>query len=184
MTDYYEVLGVSKNATADEIKKAYRNLAFKYHPDRNAGDSAAEEKFKQINAAYDVLGDEAKRRNYDLGYSDYNAYGSQYSGAEQAQYEQDPFYQWFNQGAGNSRSYGNYNGWNYTYRRRSQKHHTRRDWWSMLLSKAAQTFFGLLFFRYAVYLLPFGFFIWLGVMSNGITGIFTAVRGLVRSYSK
>ena len=55
MTDYYEVLGVSKNATADEIKKAYRNLAFKYHPDRNAGDSAAEEKFKQINLLKIVL---------------------------------------------------------------------------------------------------------------------------------
>ena len=61
--------GVSKNATADEIKKAYRTLAFKYHPDRNQGNAAAEEKFKQISAAYDVLGDEAKRRQYDMGYS-------------------------------------------------------------------------------------------------------------------
>ena len=67
MNDYYQILGVSRNATTDEIKKAYRNLAFKYHPDRNPGDKAAEEKFKQISAAYDVLGDEAKRKNYDLG---------------------------------------------------------------------------------------------------------------------
>ena len=57
MSNYYEILGVTKNATADEIKKAYRTLAFKYHPDRNPGDTAAEEKFKQISAAYDVLGD-------------------------------------------------------------------------------------------------------------------------------
>ena len=67
MNDYYQILGVSRNATTDEIKKAYRNLAFKYHPDRNAGDKAPEEKFKQISAAYDVLGDGAKRKNYDLG---------------------------------------------------------------------------------------------------------------------
>ena len=77
MNNYYEILGVSKNATADEIKKAYRTLAFKYHPDRNPGNAEAEEKFKQISAAYDVLGDEAKRRNYDLGgYSSENAYSN------------------------------------------------------------------------------------------------------------
>lgn len=58
MENYYDILGVNKNATADEIKKAYRNLAFKYHPDRNQGNADAEEKFKKISAAYDVLGDE------------------------------------------------------------------------------------------------------------------------------
>ncbi|MBO7174881.1 MAG: J domain-containing protein, partial [Spirochaetaceae bacterium] len=66
MDDLYAVLGVSKTATADEIKKAYRDAAFRYHPDRNGGDVAAEEKFKQINAAYAVLGDATKRREYDL----------------------------------------------------------------------------------------------------------------------
>ena len=187
MTDYYEVLGVSKTATADEIKKAYRTLAFKYHPDRNAGNAEAEEKFKQISAAYDVLGDETKRRNYDLGYSDsYNTYGSQTSNASYGQYQEDPFYQWFNQAAGSQRTYGNYNGWNYTYQRRprQKRNYSKSDWWKMLFSKAAQTFVTLLFFRYAIYLIPFGLFIWLGVMSNGISGVFTAVRGLVRSYSK
>ena len=66
MSDYYKDLGVEKTATEDEIKKAYRSLAFKYHPDRNPGDKAAEEKFKAINAAYEVLSDSTKRRNYDL----------------------------------------------------------------------------------------------------------------------
>lgn len=63
--DFYNILWVSKNATQDEIKKAYRKLAMKYHPDRNKGDKQAEEKFKEIGQAYDVLWDEQKRKNYD-----------------------------------------------------------------------------------------------------------------------
>ncbi|MBR0100525.1 MAG: DnaJ domain-containing protein, partial [Treponema sp.] len=75
--DYYSILGVQKTATADEIKSAYRKLAFKYHPDKNPGDKAAEEKFKSINAAYEVLGDEAKRRRYDQLGSDSSYTSSQ-----------------------------------------------------------------------------------------------------------
>ena len=63
--DYYEVLGVGKDADAKEIKKAYRKLAMKYHPDKNPGDKDAEEKFKEINEAYEVLSDEEKRSTYD-----------------------------------------------------------------------------------------------------------------------
>ena len=63
--DYYEVLGVSKTATADEIKSAYRKLAMKYHPDRNPGNKEAEEKFKEAAEAYDVLHDAEKRQRYD-----------------------------------------------------------------------------------------------------------------------
>ena len=63
--NYYEVLGVERGASQDDIKKAYRRLAMKYHPDRNPGDKAAEEKFKQIGEAYAVLSDEQKRAAYD-----------------------------------------------------------------------------------------------------------------------
>lgn len=63
--DYYEVLGVSKNASDDEIKKAYRKLAIKYHPDKNPGDKTAEEKFKEATEAYEVLNDKQKRARYD-----------------------------------------------------------------------------------------------------------------------
>ena len=63
--DYYEVLGVDKNADDAAIKKAYRVLAKKYHPDTNAGDPVAEEKLKEVNEAYDVLGDEKKKKLYD-----------------------------------------------------------------------------------------------------------------------
>ncbi len=67
--DFYSTLGVSKNSSDEEIKKSYKKLAFKYHPDRNKGDKKSEEKFKEINEAYQILGDPEKRSQYD-------AYGS------------------------------------------------------------------------------------------------------------
>ena len=63
--DYYKILGLSKSASAEEIKKAYRKMAMKYHPDHTKGDKAAEEKFKQISEAYAVLSDKEKRQQYD-----------------------------------------------------------------------------------------------------------------------
>jgi curved DNA-binding protein len=74
--DYYSILGVNKNATDDDIKKAYRKLAQKFHPDKNKGDKTAEEKFKDISEAYEVLKDADKRRKYDNLGSSWNRYRS------------------------------------------------------------------------------------------------------------
>src|SRR5260370_7600206 len=73
--DYYKILGVSKNATDKDIRKAYRKLARQYHPDVNPGDNAAEDKFKEINEANEVLSDPEKRKKYDELSSYYQQYG-------------------------------------------------------------------------------------------------------------
>ena len=80
--DYYEVLGVPKNADSDTLKKAYRKLAMKYHPDRNPDNTTAEEKFKEAAEAYDVLNDDEKRARYDrFGHAGVNGQGGFGGGA-------------------------------------------------------------------------------------------------------
>jgi molecular chaperone DnaJ len=79
--DYYEILGVAKESTADDIKKAYRKLAIKYHPDKNPGNKEAEEKFKELGEAYEILSDENKRASYDrFGHQAFNPGGNGGSG--------------------------------------------------------------------------------------------------------
>ena len=81
--DYYEILGVSKTATAAEIKKAYRKKALEYHPDKNPGDKEAEEKFKEAAQAYEILSDEQKRAQYDqFGHAAFEGGGGGYSSME------------------------------------------------------------------------------------------------------
>jgi len=75
--DFYEILGVSKSASADEIKKAYRKVAMQYHPDRNPNDKSAEDKFKEAAEAYEVLSDTDKRARYDRFGSKWVIFGKQ-----------------------------------------------------------------------------------------------------------
>ena len=196
MSNYYDILGVSKTATADEIKKAYRTLAFKYHPDRNQGNAEAEEKFKQISAAYDVLGDEAKRRQYDMGgysQSSYSNAGSQTQQQYQRQYQytyQNPFgdenfWEWFNGAQFRSRNQQTQNT-NHYYNQYDYSNHTtepetKRDHLSMLFLKALQTFVGFTFFRFSWIIIPFGPIICIGVIVNGISGVIKSLKGLFKT---
>ena len=194
MSNYYDILGVPKNATADEIKKAYRTLAFKYHPDRNQGNAEAEEKFKQISAAYDVLGDEAKRRQYDMGgysQSSYSNAGSQTQQQYQRQYQytyqnpfgEDNFWEWFNGAQWRSRnqqaqnSNNNYSQYHYT---QDEEPQTRGSYFSTFVLKVLQTLVGLMFFRFSWFIIPFGPIICIGVIASGVTGAIRSLKGLLK----
>ncbi|MBI5962924.1 MAG: DnaJ domain-containing protein [Chloroflexi bacterium] len=99
--DYYKILGVERKASADDIRSAYRKLAMKYHPDKNPGDKKAEDKFKEINEAYQVLSDDQKRARYDQLGSAYSNFRT--SGGRPGDFQWDD---WFQQG-GQQRGYGN-----------------------------------------------------------------------------
>lgn len=98
--DYYNILGVERKASADEIRSAYRKLAMKYHPDKNPGDKKAEDKFKEINEAYQVLSDDSKRAKYDQLGSAYSNFRTRGGRADDFQWDD-----WFQQSAGQRRGY-------------------------------------------------------------------------------
>lgn len=183
MEDLYKILGVAKTANADEIKKAYRSQAMKYHPDRNPGNKDAEEKFKKINAAYSILADDSKRKEYDMYGSandnrqqqnsyGYNGYKYQYHGNEQYQ---DPFEQWFKESQ-------NYN-WRGQYDYETSDNYYRKPKKSStitgILSSAMSLCAGIVLFKYSLYLFPFGPIFCIAAIANGITGIIRGIKMLI-----
>ncbi|MCH5290298.1 MAG: J domain-containing protein [Treponema sp.] len=197
MEDLYQTLGVSKTATAEEIKKAYRNLAFKYHPDRNSGDKAAEEKFKQVNSAYSVLGDETKRRQYDLygstqSYQQYQRNGSDFQQTEKESgfygtgtYGSwnsggDPFWEFFNNQE-NSQHQSRYNQqYSYTWTSRNTEKPTRKQAWNMLGRSVLQSLFSIMALRLFLLFFPINI-ICLYSTFRGIANVFRSFKYIVAS---
>lgn len=190
--DLYATLGVQKTASAEEIKKAYRNLAFKYHPDRNPGDKAAEEKFKAINAAYDVLGDETKRRQYDsygsfdnTFQSAYRGQSGPYSGGQYGGYGQygqgdydDMFWQWF---GGNWQSGQNPNARrSYSWERGESQSQSRETLRAQFFSKAGQALVSVLAGCTIGLMLPLVGFICFFSAIDGVLGAVKAAAALIK----
>ena len=168
MSDYYEILGVSRDATHEEIKKAFREQAFKYHPDRNPGNPAAEEKFKRINEAYSVLGDPERKSGYDLGgYTDQEYRGRAASG-------ENPFnqYTWT--------YYGPFGGSGEWERKRpSYENYNRREAFEMLLKSLFTFVCGILLFRFSVMFGIFGIIVCVTAIGKGFMNSLRAIRLLL-----
>ena len=179
MKDLYEVLGVSREVSGDEIKKAYRKLALKYHPDKNPGDKVAEEKFKEISAAYAVLGDDEKRAQY-------NTFGSadDYATSNQGYYSQtqDPFWEWFTSqnSAYNKSDYGytyyyQNSDTSTNYYKRKSKPTSKKEAFSNLIINGLSTVLGVFLLRSMWWLLPIGPIIGISVIVKGITGVIRSI---------
>lgn len=183
MENLYEILGINKTASQEEIKTAYRKLAMKYHPDRNPGDKVAEEKFKNITAAYDVLGDETKRRQYD-SMSSYNnqSYENYWNSNNQQSHYEDPFWQWANYGKSSQTNY-NYSSSNgpfyYTYNGNNRFYNfTKKDYFVMFIKKIFTVLLGFYFLKFSFFLIPIGPILCIAAIVNGLTGIKTSLKGL------
>lgn len=194
MENYYDILGVQKTASAEEIKKAYRSLAFKYHPDRNPGDKVAEEKFKKITVAYDTLSDPDKKRNYDLGGT--SAYSSQAGSAyENGNYsyrsytgspfgEDGPFSQWYQY---ESRNSGEQKQYTYSYEPHTPKFtkdYYKRNFWRNLGKAVLSGFLGrIIIGTPLIYFFPIGPIFALVCGVNVISGIIGTVSSFVNIIS-
>ncbi len=170
MESYYDILNVEKTAGDDEIKRAFRKLAMKYHPDKNPNDKLAEEKFKKVNEAYSVLSDPQKRRSYDMGgfsvNPEYSYSGQSYNSGSRA--NSDPFGQDDEFWEDIFTAYRK----NYEQQRRESYNNrpSRSSGISFILRGVLSVIVGLLSIRLLV-IGPIGFLISIMFISNGVTKI-------------
>ena len=167
MSDYYEILGLPRDAGQDQIKKAYRELALKYHPDQNPDDLVAEEKFKKLSQAYSVLSDPNKKSQYDLG-------GYQDESMRQEQWRR---------AAGNPWGYGEENPWGqqtwtWTSSQNSGQNSqwTRKEAFELLLRSVLSLLAGVVLFRFSFFFGIFGILICVGAIGRGFMNTLRAIR--------
>lgn len=185
MEDLYNILGVQKNASQDEIKKAYRNLAFKYHPDRNQGSKDAEEKLKEINMAYSVLGDSTKRHQYDMngfntnsGFGQNSSYGNGYYGngfynnARQNYGSYNGgFWGFGGEGEQNQRGYQYYYSNYKDYNSKKNQSLNFSQGFSKVVFGAVIGFFGFASLRFMLWFFPIGPILSIGAIVKGVSEI-------------
>lgn len=183
MHDYYETLGVTRTATQDEIKKAYRELALRYHPDRNPNNPAAEDRFKRVAEAYSVLGDPAKKSRYDMGGFDAASsrpgsgpYGSRpYGTSPFGQEGERPFggYTWTYYGP-----FGGSGKWNGASQ--SGEPSSRREAFELLVKSVLVFAIGVLLFRFSMLFGIFGILVCVSAIAKGLLNSLKAISLLFR----
>lgn len=179
--DYYEILGVTKTASDEEIKKAYRAKALQYHPDKNQGDAAAEEMFKKINEAYSVLSDPKRRADYDVGGTASQQYSAYTQYARQNPFAHNPFAQ---EAEDDDTMFGRSYGWAF-YRSPEPDNEpvSRRRGLGALVAGILYLWLGLLSFR-VIYIFGFlGLFIGIPLLVKGVKNLKIAFVSLFRSSS-
>lgn len=193
--DYYEILGVSRDADEEEIKKAYRKKAFQYHPDRNQGNREAEEMFKKVGEAYSVLSDPQKRAAYDRGEREPNSAHGTYSNPGYG-YGGNPW--GYGQGGeyGGTGTDGGY-GWSWfgpfgfgyyspgQSQRKSggdrRKKYTRKDGVQLLVKNLVLLAVSVLLFRYAIFFGTFGLVLCVALFGSSISNVISAASIIWRT---
>lgn len=173
MSDYYESLGVSRDASPEQIKKAFREKAFESHPDRNSGNPAAEEKFKKINEAYSTLGDAEKKARYDAGGYATDDYRRP-AGSGENPYGQYTWTYYGPFGQGGTSQDGGFNPG-----KRGYESYSRQEVLELLLRSVLTVVVGVLLFRFAYLFGMLGILICVTAIGRGLMNSLRAINLLI-----